>query len=302
LKVVSVINYKGGVGKTTMTANVATELARRGKRVLMIDLDPQASLTFSFLHVDEWEEKYKDTKTIKNWFDDVLNKRIEDLSKYIVNELEVNRHVPVKIGLIPSHLGLFDIEVELANIIYGKGERKTLKSKLQKLCLLSNGLQKLNDIYDIVLIDCQPSFNLITQGAIVASDNYMIPTKLDYLSTLGVCTLDKHITTLITQLKEGINKFSLKDYEVKARPLGVVSTMVEFRNNELISTNMQYYKELQRNNILVFDNKIKQGSTFFNTNNCLPVVLKKANSSGEKEILEEFKGITTEFLKRLGLI
>jgi chromosome partitioning protein len=306
LKVVSIINYKGGVGKTTLTANIATELASRGKRVLMIDLDPQASLTFSFLHVDEWERKYKDTKTIKNWFDDILNNRTKSLANYIVEDLEVNKYeqvkVSAKIGLIPSHLGLFDIELELANSIGGRGKRRTLKNKLQSLFLITDGLENLKEVYDLVLIDCQPSFSLITQGAIVASDYYMIPTKLDYLSTLGVCTLDKHISTLIDQLKIGIKEFSFKEYQVKARPLGVVSTMVETRNNELISTNMQYYKELQSNNIVVFENKIKQGSTFFNVNNCIPVVFKKANSPGEKEIIDEFKGITNEFLRRLYMI
>ena len=58
MKVVSVINYKGGVGKTTTTANLAAELAWRGKDVLIIDLDPQASLTFSFIKPEEWQDKY----------------------------------------------------------------------------------------------------------------------------------------------------------------------------------------------------------------------------------------------------
>lgn len=59
MKVISIINYKGGVGKTTLTANLAGELAYRGKKVLMIDLDPQASLTFSFIKPEEWKEHIK---------------------------------------------------------------------------------------------------------------------------------------------------------------------------------------------------------------------------------------------------
>lgn len=69
MHIVSVINYKGGVGKTTVTANIASELAWQGKKVLLIDTDAQASLTFSFVTPDEWDARYKAEKTIKSWFD-----------------------------------------------------------------------------------------------------------------------------------------------------------------------------------------------------------------------------------------
>ena len=65
MQIVSVINYKGGVGKTTLTANLAAELAWRGYDVLMIDLDAQASLTFSFIAPDDWQNNYADNRTIK---------------------------------------------------------------------------------------------------------------------------------------------------------------------------------------------------------------------------------------------
>ncbi len=66
MKTISVINYKGGVGKTTITANLAAELAWRGETVLLIDLDPQSSLTFSFFGVDDWARDYSDKRTILN--------------------------------------------------------------------------------------------------------------------------------------------------------------------------------------------------------------------------------------------
>jgi len=70
--VVSVINYKGGVGKTTLTANIGAELAARGRRVLLVDLDPQASLTFSFVQIEEWEERYAGSRTLLQWYDSVV--------------------------------------------------------------------------------------------------------------------------------------------------------------------------------------------------------------------------------------
>ena len=67
MKIVSVINYKGGVGKTTLTANLGAYAASKGKRVLMIDLDPQSSLTFSFMTPDSWRDKYFENRTMKNF-------------------------------------------------------------------------------------------------------------------------------------------------------------------------------------------------------------------------------------------
>lgn len=301
MKVVSVINYKGGVGKTTVTANIATELAKRGKKVLMIDLDPQASLTFSFINVEEWESKYKDAKTIKSWFDDVLNNRTTDLLNYVTKDLEVNKHIDTKLALIPSHLGLFDVEIELAHGITGARKRKLVTNKLKTLSILNKGIEKLQRLYDVVIIDCQPSFNLITQNAIVASDNYMIPTKLDYLSTLGVTTLDKHINSLLTELNSGIDEFNLRDYNIKAKSLGVVTTMVQFYGQELISANKDYYIQLEKSSVTLFKNKIRENKTFFNPNSRLPVVMKRGNNTSEKDIINDLKAITTEFIERVGL-
>src|SRR5687768_8163247 len=83
--VVTVINYKGGVGKTTLTANIGAELAYRGKAVLLIDLDPQASLTFSLYDPPQWERELADEHTILQWFGSVLAPGPADLlSKYVL--------------------------------------------------------------------------------------------------------------------------------------------------------------------------------------------------------------------------
>lgn len=116
MKVVSVMNYKGGVGKTTTTANLAAELAWRGKDVLIIDLDPQASLTFSFIKPEEWQDDFSDSKTIKNWFDSFSDSSSVDLNDLIFTPNNVSEKLNGKgqLDMIASHLGLINVDLELA--------------------------------------------------------------------------------------------------------------------------------------------------------------------------------------------
>ena len=118
MKIVSVINYKGGVGKTTITANLAAEMAYRGKKVLVFDLDPQTNLTFSFLRVDEWSKKFEKDKTIKFWFDSIIDGK-RDIPSF--NDLIVSKD---KIDIICSHLGLIDVDIELAAGLSSGTERQ----------------------------------------------------------------------------------------------------------------------------------------------------------------------------------
>ena len=117
LKVVSVINYKGGVGKTTITSNIAAYAASQGKRVLMIDLDPQTNLTFSFMSSKEWEDEYAKSKTLKNFFLPIINGAPKKIALgTLVIPLEVQG---LKMGLISSHLELIDIDTDLAACLGG---------------------------------------------------------------------------------------------------------------------------------------------------------------------------------------
>nr|VFJ54763.1 MAG: chromosome partitioning protein [Candidatus Kentron sp. FW]VFJ61029.1 MAG: chromosome partitioning protein [Candidatus Kentron sp. FW] len=99
-----------------MTANLAAELARRGRSVLLVDLDPQASLTFSLIKPERWEKEFSEEKTIKRWFDTMGESADFDLSSLIFQPL-VNSKFPQNGGrmdLIASHLGLINVDLELA--------------------------------------------------------------------------------------------------------------------------------------------------------------------------------------------
>ena len=117
MPVIAAINYKGGVGKTTIAANLAAEFAWRGKRVLLLDLDAQASLTFSFIRPDQWEAEIEQNKTIKSWFDSFESGSPISLESLIFQPEEVSGLLSSRTGelhLLASHLGLINVDLELA--------------------------------------------------------------------------------------------------------------------------------------------------------------------------------------------
>lgn len=312
MKTISFVNYKGGVGKTTLLANIAAKLAHEGKRILLLDLDPQGSLTFSFMSVDEWQSKYSNTKTIKHWFNDKLNERPTQLSNYIIKDLKINKDYTANepISLIPSHLDLFSISMEIAEKLRGENERSLSKNKVAYLFLLKNGLKELEEKYDYVFIDCQPSFEIFTRNAIVASDYYFIPTKFDYLSTLGIDSLIGHIDKLVSDTKSEVKYFNLKGYDLNPKLLGVVGNMVNVRkDNDLIDVNENIRNKLEKAKVKVndkeekkyklFETTIRNNSGFMDMNECMPAIVKKADSKTRKKIIDELENLVLEFERRI---
>lgn len=167
MKVVSVINYKGGVGKTSLTANLAAQLAWEKRRVLLIDLDAQASLTFSFISPDIWEKNFSEQKTIKSWFDSFDSGKRVSLASLIDAPARVQSMLHGKgcLHIIYSHLGLLNVDLELATKLGGANLGQAKKNFINVHKRLANGIASdLKDQkYDLVLIDCPPNFNIVTK-------------------------------------------------------------------------------------------------------------------------------------------
>ena len=310
MKTVSVINYKGGVGKTTVVANVAAELAWRGQRVLLIDLDPQASLTFSFITVDFWRRNYAGNRTIRSWYDAYVNEdRNLELPSLIVKPRTVNNAIADSgnggcVDLICSHLSLINIDLELAAKL-GAGSMSQVRNNFLRLhSRLTGGLKSpsIEQGYDYVIIDCPPNFNVVTKTAIVASDRVLIPAIPDYLSTLGIEELRRHINELTKDFNDYAEGTSTPAYDkIVPSIMGVIPTMVRIYANRPIKAQSTYIERIKQLGLVVFDAFVRRVDSKYGTapQYGVPVVLESISGRSPTISEEELVELTSEFLRRV---
>jgi len=312
MQIISIINYKGGVGKTTVTSNIAAELAYRGARVLLLDMDAQASLTFSFVTPDFWSDELEKNKTIKNYFDKISQSEPTiPLSELVIRPQNVNSFLQNHrrsglIDLIPSHLGLINVDLELATLLGGANMSQT-KSKYIKVHgkLRQDVQQFAHSNYDIVLIDCPPNFNIVTKNALIASNQILIPAKADYLSTLGIDYLHRSVNQLINEFNE-FNKYASLDnniLETNPRFLGVVFTMIQIYRNAPIASQQQFISQTQRLQIPIFENYFRENKSIFSgaPENGIPVILNSYSTGTHIDVVNEIKYLVDEFITKSGI-
>lgn len=159
-KIIAIANQKGGVGKTTTAINLSSGLSYAGKRVLLVDMDPQANATHGLLSLQEIDENVYSVM----------------MSEADIYEAIIHKQEP-KIDILPSHISLAGAEIEMNKIAKGKE------------ALLKNQLNQIRDQYDFIIIDCPPSLGLLTTNALTAADSVLIPVQCEYYALEGVTQL-----------------------------------------------------------------------------------------------------------------
>lgn len=199
-KTISVCNQKGGVGKTTTTVNLGVGLAMQGKKVLLIDADPQGDLTTCL----GWQDTDGLGITLATKLTDVINETMTDPMVGILHHEE-------GVDLVPANLELSAMEFNLVNAM----SRETT---------LKNYLSQVKNRYDYVIIDCMPSLGMVTLNALSAADSVIIPVQAQYLPAKGM--------TQLVQTISKVKKYINPDIKID----GMLLTLVDSRTNLAKST------------------------------------------------------------------
>lgn len=194
-KVISVCNQKGGAGKTTTAVNLGIGLASEGNKVLLIDGDPQGSLTISL----GYREPDRIDHTLASLLSEVMEEQKSSVSETIIHHEE-------GVDLIPANIELSALEINLVNV-------------MSREVMLRSLVENIKSDYDYIIIDCMPSLGMLTINALACADSVLIPVQAAYLPVKG---LEQLIKT-IGRVQRRLNK--------KLRIEGILLTMVDARTN-----------------------------------------------------------------------
>ena len=282
--VIATANMKGGVGKTTITVNLATCLAKyHGKRVLVLDLDSQISATLSLMSPLEFAKRRKNRKTFRYLIDQVIAPE-SDAKLTIQDIVHANVCKLPGLDLLPGDIDLYD-EFVVSEMLHeqsvalGEQDFETVWNRFERV-LINNILKPVRDEYDFIILDCAPGYNLLTRSALACSDFYILPAKPEPLSVVGIQLLERRIG----QLKDSHEH----EAKINIKMLGIVFSM---SSANLLTG--RYYKQVMhrvvedfgvdkicKNQIPVDVNVAKAVDSF------MPAVLMNPQSPGSKAFIQ----------------
>ena len=266
MKIIAVSNIKGGVGKTSLTMNLASYLAFKGARCLLVDLDSQASLSFSFVTPEQWQLKFASNLTIKTWLESYLQKQQFSLASMIDEPAGVNMALPYdgRVGIVYSHLGLFQVEQEIALSQSAPTIAMAKRKFVDVHTLIAKGLAEpiIQQRYDFCFLDCPPNLGLMAKNAILASDVVLIPTVPDGLAAIGLDTLMRGVTETLGDYAEFSSEHGRNDLRISnEKAFAVIYTMVSNYAGTPVSLQRNVMNKLAANSGLhVFQNYISRSS------------------------------------------
>lgn len=256
-KVIAIANQKGGVGKTAVSSNLSVGLAMNGKKVMVIDADPQGNLTSS-LGIDNADEL---ENTLASFIEREITERQIELSEYIMHNEE-------GVDIMPCNIKLAGMDYMIMNA-------------LSREYLLDAFVSNVRDKYDYILIDCSPSLNLVTINVLTASDSVIIPVEASYLSMTGL----QQLLASIGSTKRKLNR--------KLEVEGIVINKVDTRTNhekDIIGK----LREAYGSQIKIFDVMIPES---VRAKECTAFGVSIYKHDGKGKVAKSFEELTREVME-----
>lgn len=296
--IISVLNMKGGVGKTTITTNLAVELYNRGRKVLVIDVDPQFNSTQTLMKfyeggLDQYFQLQEDDRVLTRIFTSSNRNRglatsdtkeFAHKSNNVIHNLSSNNELGSRLDIIPGDMRLI---IDINDAASDK-----FRSFVKK--------ENLRDNYDFVLIDCPPTWGQLTSVALSTSDYYLIPTNLDEFSTIGITLLAELLSDKVDSVDQSLKNLGVVYMFLKQNAAmdGIARSQKPFRT-EIEDYLKNKMKDLVKSDVKPFETVFYDDSYFITQSALYFTTLAEEHRIDYKN---KVKDLVDEILDRLKIL